>query len=308
MRKQSERGLILVIALLLVFVKQGECKPLRVVATTTDLAAVANEVGGGLINVEVLSRPEQDPHHFEILPQHVLAVRDADVYLKVGAGLDYWLDDLLTTAENSQIIVVDCSQGVQLIRDEEEEEEHGHGHHEHESGNPHYWVAPTNLEMIAGNITEGLKQADPAHRAEYVAHLRQFQIRMDSAVTGWKETLRPCTGAGIVTYHRSWDYLARDFDLRVIGTIEPQPGTEPSPVGLALLERSIQAENARILLMEPFAPVRLAKLLARDTGIQVVRASPSVGAAGEPMNIFVHVDRLVSEIRAHCIESTEEHE
>src|SRR5512139_3234624 len=67
----------------------------NVIASTSDLAAIAKEIGGDHITVESLCRPNQDPHSFEILPQHVIAVQTADLYLRVGAGLDFWSDELL---------------------------------------------------------------------------------------------------------------------------------------------------------------------------------------------------------------------
>ncbi len=295
--------------LLFLLASPGCAQELKVVASTTDLAAIAREVGGEHVSVTTLCRADQDPHQFEILAQHVLAVRHADVYLKVGAGLDFWTDEILSAADNSGLTVVDCSQGIRLLQDAGEKHEHARGDHPaHEAGNPHYWTGPSNVPAMARNVAEGFERANPANAPRYATNFAAFEQRFDSAFASWRQTLSPCRGVGIVTYHRSWDYFARDFGLTIVGTIEPQPGVEPTPMGLALLERDIKTRDARVLLLEPFSSSRIAALLARDTGIAVVQASPSVGGDGSSAAIINHFQTLVHEIQTRCFASPREHE
>ena len=308
MRNGKRRDIGLMVLTFLFQVAAIQAGPIHVISSTSDLAAIAREVGGTDIIADALCRADQDPHHFEILPRHVLSARQADIYLKVGAGLDYWADDLITTAQNRELLVIDCSNDVDLLQDEDGEAEHGHEQHMHELGNPHYWLAPTNWTVIAQSIASALASVDPTRAAEVDERLRRFETRVDSSVLEWRKTMQPCVGAGIVTYHRTWDYFAHDFGLRIVGTIEPQPGAEPSPQGLALLEQAIRQEGAVVILSEPFAPPRLANLLARDTGIQIVSASPSVGSGDELPDLILHMDRLVRDVRACCATRLQENE
>ena len=300
MRDQREPALRVLVFSILIYVTCAHSEPLRIVASTTDLAAIAEEIGGEHTTIESLSQPNQDPHSFEILPWHVIAMRQADLYLRVGAGLDYWSDELLNAAGNSQLKIVDCSLGITLIRDEDEED---HGHGEHEAGNPHYWLGPSNIPLIAVNIVDGLRQIDPEHSAEYTQALSGFVTRFSTALAGWKASMLICQDARIVTYHRSWGYFARDFGMQIIGTVEPRPGAEPSPASLALLERAIRREQAQLLFLEPFESDRLARLLARDTGIEIVPVPPSVGGAAAAQDIFSFFDFLTREVQAHCAAS-----
>lgn len=270
---------------------------INVVASTPDLAAIAEEIGGEHLAVESLCQPNQDPHSFEILPKHVIAVRHADLYLRVGAGLDYWSDELLNAAENSRLLVIDCSDGITLIYDSDQDE---HGHDSHETGNPHYWLGPANVPLIAANIVSGLQQTDAAHSHNYTQFLAQFTARFDSALVGWVAAMAKCRGVRIVTYHRSWDYFARDFGMEIIGTVEPHPGAEPSPESLALLEKVIRKDQAQLLLLEPFESDRFARLLARDTGIVIIAVSPSAGGSVAGRNIFSFFDFLTRKVQAHC--------
>ena len=273
-------------------------EPLRVVASTSDLAAVAREIAGPAVQIDVICRPDQDPHSFDILPRQVVLVQRADVYLKVGVALDPWADDLIRSADNPRLGVVDCSREIEIIGGapgEDEAEEHTHP-----AGNPHYWLGPANLPQIARNIRDGLLRADPAASERWTASYEAFAARADSALQNWREILAPCRGTGIVTTHASWDYFARDFGLRVAGVVSHVPDAEPSPAHLARLEEIIRAGGARVFLKEPFTSGRVAQVLARDTGIQVMAAPPSVGALPQCTDVWSHFDYLARELAAHC--------
>jgi zinc/manganese transport system substrate-binding protein len=226
-------------------------------------------------------------------------VRHADLYLRVGAGLDYWSDELLSAAGRESLVVVDCSRGILLI-DEPVNADHGHVSKLHSAGNPHYWLAPSSIPRIAQGVCGGLQRADPQHYGEFAQSLSQFLKSYQVHFSSWTSAMLNCHGARIVTYHRLWDYFARDFGMEVVGTIEPHPGAEPSPESLALLEETIHEQRARLIIYEPFESQRWAKLLARDTGISIVRAPLSAQSTENTEGILGFFDQLTTVIGASC--------
>ncbi|RPH93540.1 zinc ABC transporter substrate-binding protein [candidate division KSB1 bacterium] len=277
--------------------------PLRVVTSTNDLASIAKEVGGDLVQVEAICRADQDPHAFEILPGQVVLVQQASVYLKVGAALDFWADDLIASAGNSRLAITDCSRGIEIIGAEEHHDHvhHGHVHHDpHPAGNPHYWLGPTNLPRIAINIRDALKAADAENANTYAERCSIFVARVDSAYAHWKDIAGACRGTAIVSTHSSWDYFTRDFGLTVAGIINPIPDVEPSPVALAQLEQAIRAKNARVFFKEPFASDRIPAVLTRDTGIRIMTAPSTVGGIKDTEDIWSLFDYLTRELARNC--------
>ena len=61
---------------------------LRVVASTSDLAALAAEVGGDRTEVEFLAPGTQDPHSVPGKPSYLLKLQHADLVIIAGLGLD----------------------------------------------------------------------------------------------------------------------------------------------------------------------------------------------------------------------------
>ena len=62
-------------------------KKLNVVATTPDLAALAREIGGDLIDVTALAKPTEDPHFVDPKPSSLVILNRADVLIEGGAEL-----------------------------------------------------------------------------------------------------------------------------------------------------------------------------------------------------------------------------
>ena len=265
---------------------------LHIVSSTTDLAAIAQEIGGSQIEVSSLCSAGREPHSIEVLPSYMVKIQQADLYLKVGLNLDRWADELISGSDNSKILVIDCSEGIIPLLDKADAE---HGH-QHEKGNPHYWLAPSNLSQIAANIHRGFCQADPQHTDFYTERLNTFKSKLDSAFAQWKSTLAPFKDAAVLTYHESWPYFARDFDLQIAGIIESKPGVAPSPSHLAILEELIRKKNVRVILKEPFYSDPTASLLNRDTGIKILNIPASVGGVPESTDIFTHFDYLTTQL------------
>jgi zinc/manganese transport system substrate-binding protein len=77
---------------------------LNVVAATSDMAALASEVGGDRVNVIAIARGYQDPHFVEAKPSFLLNLRRADLLVTVGLQLEIgWLPPLITQCGNPKI-------------------------------------------------------------------------------------------------------------------------------------------------------------------------------------------------------------
>jgi ABC-type Zn uptake system ZnuABC Zn-binding protein ZnuA len=256
--------------------------PLSIVATTSDLASLARELTAGSAEVTCLAPPTQNAENYEPRPRDLDAVRHASLVIRVGLDFDLWLDRLVAQTGNPNLRrggagYVDTSRGIAVLDLRAQGLGPATGH-AHGSGNPHYWLDPSNVEVITGNMVEALELIDPARAGIYRSRRVELLKKIATLLEGWKRELSSLQGARVVAYHNTWPYFARRFRLNIVGLIEPREGIPPSPAHLAGLVRQMKDEQVALILSEPWAPPELTALLAGRTGARVVVLAPSVGA------------------------------
>src|SRR3954471_5189225 len=209
MHEYSRSSKIVAIGLLLLsLVAAAQAKKLNVVTSTTDMAALAQEVGGDRVNVESIAKGYQDPHFVEAKPSFLLKLRQADVLISVGLQLEIgWLPPLVTQCGNPRIQVgaagyLDASQFAEILEKPTGEVNRSMGD-VHPLGNPHYWLDPNNGRRVARGIAEKLGELDPGDSAYFQQRFQDFDKRLSTAEQKWDAEMAPYRGRKIVTYHNS---------------------------------------------------------------------------------------------------------
>jgi zinc/manganese transport system substrate-binding protein len=272
-------------------------RKLNVVATTPDLAALARAIGGDAVDVKALAKPTEDPHFVDAKPSHIVTLNRADVLIEGGAELEIgWLPPLLESARNDKIATgapgrISASQGVTLLEvpatfDRSQGDVHA-------LGNPHFMIDPVNVKLIVKQIADHLAQVDPGNAKLYEENLQKFDATLDAKLAEWQKQLAPYRGAKIVTYHRDFVYLAERFNLEVIETLEPKPGIAPSPAHLAKVITTMKANNARLILVQPFQNRKTAETVARQTNGVVLDIPQQPGAIPNTDTYFDLMDYIV---------------
>ncbi|HET9762070.1 MAG TPA: metal ABC transporter substrate-binding protein [Casimicrobiaceae bacterium] len=255
---------------------------LRVVATTSDIAALAAAVGGELVSVQTLVPAASDPEAFEPRPGDVDRVRRADLVVRVGLGYDFWLDTLIAKTANARLMrggegYLDASVGIPLleIRGQSVVNEGGHAHG---VANPHYWLDPENATIVTAGIAEALVRLLPAERERIVEQRRRFLAALEARLARWTAMLAPYAGAKFIAYHNSWPYFARRFRLDFIAFVEAKPGVAPSPAQLAHLIAEGRKKQVRAIVHEPYELEETSRLLAAKLSVPFVKLATSVGS------------------------------
>lgn len=277
--------------------------PLRVVATSTDLAALVEATGGPRVTVASLAPPAADPHAVDVKPAQIARLREAELLVRVGLDHEPWLAKALAAAGNPRIARgapgdVDASRGVVLLQAETPRLRADARPHSHGLGNPHYWLDPENARPITAAIVAGLARARPGEHAAFQANRARLLGELEARLERWRRELAPWRGERVVTVHDSWTYFAARFGLVVAAAAEPAPGVPPTPSEVAALTRRMREGGVRVILAEPHSDPALLRQLAQRSGARVAMLVPSVGADPEardyPALFEVNVRRLAA--------------
>lgn len=331
------KRLLLLLALAAAFAAApARADQLLIVATTSDLASLAEAVAGEEAVVHAISSGREDPHMLQAKPSVIHLARSADLWIRVGLDLEIgWEPPILDGSRNARIRPgtpghLDASSFVQALDVPEGRITRAMGD-VHPTGNPHYWLDPLNGRLIAAGIAERLAELRPERAAFFreraAAFQRQLDERMfgaawveafgadalweqtssgaiadllerDTRAGGWIAALRPLRGKSILSYHRSWVYFARRFGIAIAGELEPKPGVPPTAAHLAELAETVRTRHVALILQEPFYSRKAADRLAGEAGIPVVVAANAVGGQPEATDYLALFDHLVQLIAA----------
>ena len=281
------------------------CQPalakLNVVATTSDLGAIAREVGGEHIDLTILAKPTEDPHFVDAKPSLIVKLNRADVLIEGGAELEIgWLPRLLDEARNTKLAPgasghVMCSEGVAL-KEVPAALDRSRGDI-HAAGNPHYAADPVNAKTIARNIANAFCALDEKSAEAYRANLKKFAGALDGKLPEWQKKLSPFKGQQVAAYHNSWLYFGDRFGLRIDLFLEPKPGVPPTPTHLAEVIMKMKSDKVHVIIVDPYLNRRTAETVAAKTGATVVDVTQFPGGVkGTEAGYIPLVDYLVNSV------------
>jgi len=289
-----------IILFLIIFLNLLYSKQLYVVTTTEDLKSITEFIGKQKVKVESLSYGWQDPHMVEALPSMVVKLAKADMLVKIGLDLDMWVDGLIHASRNKNIVYgaigyVDTSVGIVRLEVPVGKVDASKGDI-HIYGNPHYWLDPENGKIIAKNILEGLCRLSPEDKDYFEKNYEEFVEQLTKKIDYWKQKLKKYEGKNFVSYHKTFSYFAKRFNLNIIATVEPKPGIPPSAAYLKKLVEIINKENVVCILHENFYPLKTSQSIAKQTNKKVIVLPTSVGGVKEVKDYFSLFDYIITKI------------
>ncbi len=255
---------------------------IRVVATTTDLRALTEAVGGDLVEVDALARGGQNAHDLEVRPSLMVKVRRAQLLVMNGLDLDQWAEIVVQGANNPNVIFgapgrVDASQGLLVLEAPKTRLDRSMGD-VHPYGNPHYTLDPAVAPTVTANILDGLARVAPPLRPAFERNRQEFLRRLEQAMARWSSTLAPLRGSKVVVDHNMWIYFLTRFGLTQAGTIEERPGIPPTPAHLTKLIQLMKEEKVKVILTAPWSDRKLADRVAQEAGARTALMASAVDA------------------------------
>ena len=276
---------------------------LVIVTTTPDLGDLARTIAGDRAEViTLLSTGMQDPHFLDAQPGLIVDLNRADLLIYTGLELEVgWLPLLLTASANPRIQAgrnghLNASAAVENLLEVSRGSLGREYGDVHPSGNPHYMLDPRNARRVARMIAGALIQIDPASTDAYSANLRAFLIELDQHIEQWEEQMASHRGEGVITYHRTWSYLAHWLGLSVVDELEPLPGVSPNPAHIAELMLTYSDGSVDAILVEPWSDLTTARELARQIEAEAVVLPVQPGGVPNSGSYLTMMDALIQRL------------
>lgn len=231
-------------------------------------AEFAEKIGNDKIRVTVMIPPGASPHTYEPTPGQLEEISCAELYAKVGSGVEFelaWMDKIIKM--NREMLLVDCSRNIDIIDSRAE-----HSGTDTRGKDPHIWLSPLNAVIMVENIFNGLVEIDTDSRGFYLENKEDYQEELMELDNQIREILSGKKNRKILVFHPAWTYFAEEYGLEQISVEEE--GKEPTIRGMEELIDQAVKNDIKVLFASPEFSTKSAETIAREIGGSVVLISP----------------------------------
>lgn len=206
-------------------------------------------------------------HDYSLNVSQVKAAEAAQTIVISGAGLEDFMEDLLTGKDT-----LDASEGMELLdttteHDHEHNHDHDHGH-SHDV-DPHIWLSPERAKIMAENICAGLSARYPDHQDTFRANLSALLQDLDILQAYGETQLQTLSCRELITFHDGFGYFAEAFGLSILEAVEEESGSEASAKELIHLIGIAREHNLPAVFIETNGSVSAADVISRETGAKI---------------------------------------
>lgn len=233
----------------------------------------ASKIGGDKINLSTMVPSGTEPHDWEPTAIDITHLEEADVFIYNGAGMEHWVEDVLASLQNENLIIVEASNKIDFIK--------GHSHHgEHkEEGthDPHVWLYPLNAKIQMENIKNALVEADPSNKDYYETNYEKYAAECDALDQEFKDILIPLVNKDIIVSHEAYGYLCKAYDLNQIGIEGLSSDSDPDPARMAEIINLAKEKDINTIFFEETVSSKVAETIAKEIGAKTAVLSPIEG-------------------------------
>ena len=234
------------------------------------------QIGGDLVDVEVMVPPGASPHTYEPKPSQMRRLAEARIYFTIGVALeDAWLDRFATI--NPAMKLVRTEAGIAKLAMAEHHHDDRKSNtdqpaHEEDGLDPHIWLSPALVKKQAETIKDSLMQLDPTNQELILDNYAKFIERIEDLDQRMNDILRGKKGFRFMVFHPSWGYFADSYGLvQVAVEIE---GKSPKTTHLQELVQLARDEQISVVFAQPQFSRKSAEVIAREIGGEVVLIDP----------------------------------
>jgi zinc transport system substrate-binding protein len=247
---------------------------LKVLATFYPLYDFAQNIGGDKIEASILVPETVDVHDFEPTPSSIQLVAYADVLIYNGAGLETWISEIVSAADNPNLVLVDSSQGVQLLPVSSEFQRNN------ETADPHIWLDPVLAKQQVSNILQGLIQADPTDSQYFTQNAQAYQAKLEALNSNAITATSNVATRYFVTFHEAFGYFAKQYNLTQIPIAGPFQ-EEPTPSDIQNVISAIHQYHLLYVGYESLENPTIPQSISSQTNATLIQMNPIEGLTAE---------------------------
>ena len=239
----------------------------KILVTFYPIYQFTKAIGKEKIDVSIIIPPGIEPHDWEPTIQDIQKMKDADMIVINGAGLESWITKI--TSINPNVMIVDTSSDIPLL------EKNSNGLDKIAKKDPHIWLDPVLAKKQVQNIADGLIKLDPQNANYYQQNANDYKAKLDILDNEIKIDLSTCDKKDFLSFHDAFSYFSKEYGLHqhtIVGGLDPE--TEPTAPALQQITKDAQSLGLNVIFTEEAANPRVSQVIADEIHGKVLVLSP----------------------------------
>jgi ABC-type Zn uptake system ZnuABC Zn-binding protein ZnuA len=232
----------------------------KIVATTSMIADIAQNIAGNRLKIDCILPIGSDPHLHEPTPRDAQMVGEANLVLVNGLTLEGWMKELIENS-GTKARIVTCTEGIQAIVSEQF----------HGSADPHAWMQAANGIIYAQNICKALSVLNPAESSVYEDNLKKYVQQLTDLDQFIKITIAsiPENRRVLVTSHDAFHYYGARYGLRLEAVLGTSTDADVQTSDMVRLAKVLATTGVPALFVESTINPKLLQQIAADNHVEV---------------------------------------
>lgn len=237
----------------------SEAANVKVVSSFSILEDLTKSIGGDKIEVTSLVGPDQDAHVYEPTPSDLKKLKEAQVLVMNGWGMEPWLPRLIKSSgfKGKQIQVTSGIASPRMARKNHPD--------------PHAWHSLRHILVYLDNIEKGLSEASPENAAYFKEQNNKYKIQI-AELSQWATSAFasiPVENRKVMTSHDAFGYLADDFQMQMLSPQSVNTSSEPTAKQVGAIIQDLKKNKVKAIFTENMMSEKLTKQVAKEAGAKV---------------------------------------
>lgn len=235
---------------------------IEIVTTLFPTYDFAKQIGKDKARVSLLLPPGIEPHSFELKPADIIRINHADVFIYTGKYMEPWVNDIIKGISNKGLVVVDASNGIEILKEE--------GRH-HGGNDPHIWLDLGNAQVMVSTIAKAMSQKDAGDEDFYLKNAQEYNAKLAGLDRRFKDTFSSCKRKTIISGgHFTFGYFVRRYGLQYVSAYESfSPNAEPGPKAIAELIKKLKTSGMKYVYYEELLDPKVPRIISQETGAKI---------------------------------------
>jgi len=226
-------------------------------------------------------------HDYTLTVRHMKLLENAELVVISGGGLEDFLDSILTDRN----VIIDASAGIEL-HDLDAADHGNHEHHHHHEQDPHYWLSITHARQMAQNIHDSLVAQYPHYSESFNKNIKILNQEFDALADYAQAQLSGLSNRRIITFHDGFSYMAEDFNLEILRSIEEESGSEASARDLIEICNLVTEHRLPAVFTEKNGSSASAKVICSETGCKLYCLNTGISGENYFDVMYTNIDTL----------------